>query len=113
MLSKEMYIVLKQIPRYPKEIHCSELYISKKTDKELLKGVLCDAASSGYDYINKNGYQILDSKLSLTERGVAAIEAHEGEKSARKWMIWSSLCAFIAMVAARASAAAAFLALKG
>lgn len=113
MLSKEMYIVLKQIPRHPHEIHCSEVYGSKKTDKDTLKSVLLDAVGGNYEYVNKNGYQILDSKLSLTERGVAAIEAYESEKSARRWMVGSSICAFLAMVAAIASAVAAFLALQG
>ncbi len=79
MLSKEMYVLLKQIPRYDKQIAYAELNSKNK------EHLLCEAKYDTYDYINQSGILLKDSKFSLTEKGQAAIE--EYEKAKKNWTI--------------------------
>lgn len=78
MLSKEMYILLKKIPRREDWISYAEL--NPSGDKRI-DSLLNEAKYDDYDYINQgsptNDYRLINSTFSLTEKGQAAIEEHE------------------------------------
>ena len=76
MLSKEMYELLIRIPRFPESIHAGKIYEGNPTCNRI-RDLLCEAAHTDYDYISYSGNQILDSKISLTEKGQAAVEEYK------------------------------------
>lgn len=112
MLSKEMHTLLKNIPRHPDTISFSELFGKKLFSLEELKSLLCDAIHSDYEYATQhqiNGRLLQDSSFSLTEKGKAAIEEYNQNSRNLEVMEKSLSISRAAMVAAIASAIAAFL----
>ncbi len=108
MISKEMYELLKTIPRYPKTIPYKDL-ISE--DDVTRFNLLLEAKSPSCEYINETMEYIKRSELSLTEIGQAAIEEYE-QAARNQEMIEKSLkVSRAAMFAAIASAVVAFLSL--
>lgn len=112
MLSKEMYTLLKSIPRYPNTISFDTLYEKKICSLESLKSLLCDAVHSDYEYATQHhvrGQLIQDSSFSLTEVGKVAIEDYEQSLKNREILEKSLSVSKAAMVAAIASALAAVI----
>lgn len=110
MLSKEMYTILKSIPRHPNTITFDALYEKKICSLESLKSLLCDAIHTDYEYATQHhvrGRLIQDSSFSLSERGKAAIEEYEQNLRNQTAMEKSLAISKVAMVAAIASAIAA------
>lgn len=110
MLSREMYEVLKRVPRYPNVAYAGKIF--EKNDRAFrVRDLLLEAEGCGY--INVSKFPILDGNVSLTETGQAAIEAYEraetthkiAEESLRvakvaKWVaIFSAVAAFVALIA--------------
>lgn len=108
MLSKEMYALLNQVPRYAKQISYADL--NKSNDRKVYD-LICEATYTTYDYLNKHGGTVESSNYSLTEKGQAAIEEYEQAQHSQKVMNTSLSVARIAMWAALASAAAAIASL--
>ena len=118
MLSKEMYDLLKRIPRYPETILASRLYEGNPMAARI-KDLLLEAAHSDYEYINQSASRVLQSNFSLTEKGQALIEEYEtaernqkiveeslqiAQKSLRvaqvaKWVaVFSAIAAFLSVL---------------
>jgi hypothetical protein len=108
MISKEMYELLKRIPRHPQSILYTQL---NKEDNEKLYNVICEANYTGYEYINVVGPSLKKGGLSLTEKGQAAIEEYEQAARNQKIVERSLLVSRVAMWAALGSAAAAIISL--
>lgn len=111
MISKEMYDLLKLIPRHPKIIDYAELKKVSALGLEDLYSILCDAQYDAYGYINSHKATIKDGAFSLTEKGQAAIEDYEQTQNNQKMVEDSLNTAKRAMWAAFASAVAAIIAL--
>ena len=105
MISKEMYELLKKIPRPPKSVLRKEV---NNTNSETINTLISEAAYSTYDYINEH-YSMspdmpLDDTLSLTEKGQAAIEEYEQAERNNKIIEKTLSVSKAAMWAAVASA---------
>ena len=111
MLSKEMYDLLKLIPRHPSVIDYAKLKASTKLEEEKLFSYLCDAMFETYEYINSHNTLVKDGSFSLTEKGQAAIEAYEQEQRNQKTMQQSLCAARWALIAAAISAITSVIAL--
>ncbi len=111
MLSKEMYDLLKLIPRHPSVIDYEELKASTKLEEEKLFSYLCDANFETYEYINSHNTLVKDGRFSLTEKGQSAIEAYEQEQRNQKTMQQSLCAARWALLAAAISAITSVIAL--
>ena len=111
MLSKEMYDLLKLIPRHPSVIDYAELKASTKLEEEKLFSYLCDAMFETYEYINSHNALVKDGSFSLTEKGQAAIEAYEQDKKNQETMNKSLCAAKWALFAAAVSAITSVIAL--
>ena len=83
MLSREMYDVLKDIPRYPKTIFAGKLYEGNPMAHRI-KDLLLEAAHCDYEYINHTQLRVLDSELSRTEKGQALVEEFEAAERNQK-----------------------------
>ncbi len=108
MISKEMYELLKKIPRTPKSISYNEINGSKDEKKYQL---ICEAAYTGYDYITVSGILSENGSLSLTEKGQAEIEEYEQAERNQKIVEKSLIVARVAMWAAIGSAVVAIVSL--
>lgn len=75
MLSKEMYELLKQIPRGSKEF-ISYTKLAENNSEERL-AMLGEASSTVYDYIYQSESNPKKSVFRLAEKGQAAIEDYE------------------------------------
>ena len=111
MLSKEMYNLLKLIPRHPSVIDYAELKASTKLEEKEMQDFLCEAIYGGYDYINSHEVTVQNGSFSLTEKGQAAIEAYEQEQRNQKTMQQSLCAARWALIAAAISAITSVIAL--
>ena len=121
MISNEMYLLLKSIPRFPKAVSFDVLFSEKIFEITKLKTLIQEAKHSDYEYIIQDqvrGRTVHDSDFSLTEKGQAAIESYEQNEENKK-IVAKSLkvaedslkVAVVAKWAAIASAVTAFLAL--
>lgn len=108
MLSKEMYDLLVDIPRHPKALFAGKLYENSPRASRI-QDLLCEAFDSGY--INHSQPRILNSDISLTEKGQALIEEYETSQENQRIVKDSLKVAIAAKRVAIASAIAAFLAL--
>ncbi len=111
MLSKEMYDLLKLIPRHPSVIDYEELKASTKLEEKEMQYFLCEAQYGGYDYINSHEVTVQNGSFSLTEKGQAAIEAYEQDKKNQETMNKSLCAAKWALFAAAVSAITSVIAL--
>lgn len=111
MLSKEMYDLLKLIPRYPNIIDYARLKTSTKLEEKEMQDFLCEAKYEGYDYINSHEVTVQNGSFSLTEKGQAAIEAYEQDKKNQETMNKSLCAARWALIAAAISAITSVIAL--
>lgn len=108
MLSREMNEVLKRVPRYPNIAFAGKIF--ENNDKaSRVKDLLLEAESCGY--INVSKFPILDSDISLTETGQAALEEYERAEHTHKMAEESLKVAKAAKWAAIFSTVAAFAAL--
>lgn len=110
MISKEMYDLLKSIPRHPKTIQAGELY-ENNPQANRVKELLYEANGVDYEYVNCSTLRVLDGKISLSEKGQALLEEYEQAERNNKIVRRSLAVAKVAMWAAIASAIAAFLSL--
>lgn len=110
MISKEMYELLKRIPRHPKAIAYDEL--NKICEKDIFE-IACEAEYKNCEYINISGLLARDKgcTLSLTEKGQAAIEDYKRTTHNQKMVEKSLAVSRIAMWAALGSAVAAIISL--
>ena len=108
MLSKEMYDLLVDIPCHPKTLFAGKLYENSPRAARI-QDLLCEAFASGY--INHSQPRILNSDISLTEKGQALIEEYETSQENQRIVKDSLKVAIAAKRVAIASAIAAFLAL--
>ena len=110
MISKEMYEFLREIPRHPQTIPYEEL--NRRFKKDIFE-IACEAEYKNCEYIN--GFGIFsnnnDSKVSLTEKGQAAIEEYEQSMRNQKIIEKSLNVSQTAMWAAIASAVVAIASL--
>jgi len=115
MLSKKMYNLLKQIPRFPETIPYESLKKKPFKTTAAMDSLLLEAKSDEYNYIYQNESSkssiINKSQFSLSENGVAALEDYKREHRNDTLVKASLGVAVIAMAASVASAVAAFLAL--
>ena len=107
MISKEMYLLLKEIPRN-KEIPYSDL---NKEKNPAIDGLLCEAFYDSNDLISKRGGVLENCVFSITEKGQAALEEYEQVKHNQEVVDKSLKVAKVAMWAAIGSAVAAVLSL--
>ena len=83
MLSKEMYDLLKQIPRYPQSIFAGKLYENSPMASRI-KDLLLEASHADYEYVNCSNLKVLDSEISRTEKGQALVEEYEAAERNQK-----------------------------
>lgn len=107
MLSKEMYVFLKKVPRHPKTI-LHEKLISNNNSPEY--SLFCEAKNQ-CGYIQDVIEPVEGKYYSLTEKGQAAIEAYELAERNQAVVEKSLNVSKVAMVAAIASAFAAIFSL--
>lgn len=112
MLSKEMYELLKRIPRHPNTIDAEQILGNHELDlTNQLYNLLCEATHADYEYVNSTGSRLIYAKLSLTEKGQAVLEEYEAFDRNQKITKRSLAVAIIAMIASIASAFAAIASL--
>lgn len=111
MISKEMYSILKCIPRHPQKIGYLLLKDKSILNENFFWNLMCEAQYQNCEYINILSVPMEQGDISLTERGQAAIEEYEQAERNQKVMDKSLNVARIAMWAAIASAVAAIASL--
>lgn len=101
MISKDMYRVLKRIPRQPDNVQIEQLQKASSMDRKLLIGLLRDAHKQGIvgcsgTFENKNvGYY-------LSESGRVAIDEYKGKRRTERRATWAliiSILSFLVSVA--------------
>lgn len=113
MLSKKMYEVLSCFPRnFTESIkfevlqkHC------KLPPNEIMECLVETTLSPRWNYVRSSKGFIKGSDLFLTESGLAEVEDYEQAQKSHRLVIASFIIAVVAMLAAIASAVAAFLTL--
>ena len=108
MISKDMYKVLKQIPRFPKDTNSQELLAKKTLEANLLFEILNDAINCRYIIYtqsnNRSNYYTFErSSFSITEAGQLQVEEYENKRHSSSKSTWALIIAglsFIASVAA-------------
>ena len=98
MISKEMYELLKLIPRHPKSIPYQEL---EKKNIENLYDLVREAAYGDCEYIIPPMKSIKQSNLSITEKGQSAIEEYsitQNNQKVAKLTLTTSIVAIILSV---------------
>ena len=108
MISKEMYELLKKIPRHPNTVPYKEV-VRDNNEKEF--NLFCEAKYPDYGYINQSMGRREDSTLSLAEKGQAAIEEYERTAHNQEMVEKSLNVSRVAMWAAIGSAIAAIASL--
>lgn len=108
MISKNMYKVLKQIPRFPNDTNTQKLLSKKTIEIDLLFEILNDALNSRYIIYtqsnnSKNYYSLERSSFSITEAGQIELEEYESKQNSSTkstWAIIISALSFIASIVA-------------
>ena len=111
MISKEMYKILSNIPRYDGSISEKELLRKCTVSAGVLQDRLGEAQWPSHDYAN----ECVGNRHSwfLTENGQAAIEEFERVKRTDTLVRWSFVISIIAAIAGVESAIAAFISICG
>lgn len=113
MISKEMYELLKLIPRHPKSIPYQEL---EKKNIENLYDLVCEAAYGNCEYINCPMKSIKQSNLSLTEKGQSAIEEYSitqnNQKVAKRTLTTSIIAIVLSVISIIVALASALSGVK-
>ena len=105
MISKNMYKVLKKIPRSPQKTSYTKLLKRKKFNADLLIDILRNAEGNRYIYYADFGKysNITNSNFYITEKGIISIEEYEREKNSSAkstWAIIISALSFISSIVA-------------
>ena len=105
MISKDMYKVLKKIPRSPQKTSYTKLLKRKKFNADLLIDILRNAEGNRYIYYADFGKysNITNSNFYITEKGIISIEEYERQKNSSAkstWAIIISALSFIASIVA-------------
>ena len=105
MISKQMYKILKKIPRHPKRMTFKEISDKKFMDISLLWSLLEEAIDCRYIvFSGRNAVSDLSrSSFYLTEEGQIAIEEYKRQLGADRKATWAliiSALSFIASVVA-------------
>ena len=108
MISKEMYELLKKIPRHNTGIAYT---LINPNDDEIICSLVCEAKSQYCGYVNEPMGALKRSCISLTEKGQAAIEEYERTAHNQEMVEKSLNVSRIAMWAAIGSAIAAIASL--
>lgn len=98
MISKDMYNVLKQIPRFPNDTNLQKLLSKKTLEINLLFEILNDALNCKYIIFtqsnnDKNYYTFEKSSFSITEAGQIQIEEYENKKISSTKSTWALIIA--------------------
>ncbi len=104
MISKDMYKVLKKVPRFPKDTTSLKLLAKKTLEVNLLFDILNDALTCRYIVYtkpnNRNSHYTLESSsFSLTESGQLQIEEYETKKGSSVKSTWALIIAGLSFIA--------------
>ena len=103
MISKDMYKVIKRIPRFPKDTTSLKLLKGKKFEVDLLFDILLDALNCRYIVYTKsnnssNHYTLEKSSFSLTEAGQLQIEEYKNKKSSSTKATWAIIISILSLI---------------
>lgn len=111
MFSKNMYLVLSCLPHNYSDITFQELSKRCKLSDRDIQACLAELMYSKETYIRTDGKNWYDCSLSLTDIGLAKVEAYEQEQKNMRLVKASLITAVLAMLASFASAVAAIVSL--
>lgn len=101
MISKDMYNVLKRIPRSPQKTTYLKLLETKKYDNNVLWDMLEEAINNRYiAYIdNEEYYMVTTSVFCITEAGKIAIEEYRHKDNSSKKSTWALIISALSLIA--------------
>ena len=101
MISKDMYNVLKRIPRAPKKTAYFKLVETKRIDTDLLFDMLEEAIKQRYIiFAEKQEYNFIAlSDVCLTESGKIAMEEYKHKNNSSKKATWALIISALSLVA--------------
>lgn len=104
MISKDMYRVLKRVPRSPKDTTSLKLLAEKTLEVNLLFEVLQDAMGCKYIMYTEPPrrnlhYSLENSTFCLTEAGQIQIEEYENKKGSSTKSTWALIISGLSFLA--------------
>ena len=100
MISKDMYNVLKKIPRSPQKTSYLKLLETKRHDNDVLCDMLEEAINNHYIiYTDKQEYYMVStSPFCITEAGKIAIEEYKNKSNSSKKATWALIISALSLV---------------
>lgn len=104
MITKDMYRVLKNIPRSPKETNSLKLLAKKTVEENLLFDILLDALNCRFIMYTERPrrdlhYSLEKSSFCLTEAGQLQIEEYENQRGSSTKATWALIIAGLSFLA--------------
>ncbi len=104
MITKEMYKVLKKVPRSPKETNSLKLLAKKIFEVNLLFDILQDALNCRFIMYTEHPrrdlhYSLEKSSFCLTEAGQLQIEEYENQRGSSAKTTWALIISGLSFVA--------------
>lgn len=101
MISKDMYNVLKRIPRSPQKTSYLKLLKTKKFNADLLSDMLQEALIKKYLIFTEQEeyYMITTSIFCITEAGIVAMEEYKHKSNSSKKATWALIISALSLIA--------------